>query len=459
MLVGWMVLSIVLGSQKLAAESPRRPNVVFVLADDLGYGDLGCYGQKRIRTPNLDRLAKEGMRFTQFYAGSTVCAPSRCTLMTGLHTGHCFIRGNARQNLRPADVTVARVLKEAGYKTGLVGKWGLGHEGSTGVPTRQGFDSFYGYLDQVHAHNYYPAFLMRNDKRVPLKNEVPPGRGPFGTGVATKKVEYSHDLLVKEALDFIDRSKDKPFFLYLAFTIPHANNEAGKKGMEVPDLGIYKDKDWPAPQKGHAAMISRMDADVGRLLAHLKRLGLDENTLVFFSSDNGPHKEGGADPLFNRSSGPLRGHKRDLTEGGIRVPFLARWPGKIAAGSTSNFVGAFWDVFPTLAQLAGASDKVPSGLDGVSLVPTLLGHKDKQKQHGDLYWAFYEGGGGRALRMGKWKAVQQPINTSIRLYELDKDVGEMKDVAAEHADVVTKLKKRMDESDRPSPRWKFPQRK
>ena len=272
--------------------------------------------------------------------------------MTGLHTGHCFIRGNARQNLRPTDVTVARILKEAGYVTGLVGKWGLGHEGSTGVPTRQGFDYFYGYLDQVHAHNYYPAFLMRNEKRVPLKNEVPPGRGPFGTGVATKKVEYSHDLLMKETLDFIDRGKDKPFFLYLALTIPHANNEAGKKGMEVPDLGIYKDKDWPAPQKGHAAMITRMDAGVGRLLAHLKQLGLDENTIVFFSSDNGPHKEGGADPLFNRSSGPLRGHKRALTEGGIRVPFLARWPGKIAAGSTSHFVGAFWDVLPTLAMPA-----------------------------------------------------------------------------------------------------------
>ena len=453
------LLAVFLCGPVRAADGQRRPNIVFILADDLGYGDLGCYGQQRIRTPNLDRMAREGMRFTQFYAGSTVCAPSRCTLMTGLHTGHCFIRGNARQNLRPTDVTVARILKSAGYTTGLVGKWGLGHEGSTGVPTRQGFDSFYGYLDQVHAHNYYPAFLMRNEKRVPLRNEVPPGRGPFGKGVATKKVDYSHDLLMKEAFDFIDRSKGGPFFLYLALTIPHANNEAGKKGMEVPDPGIYKDRDWPEPQKAHAAMITRMDADVGRLLARLKKLGLDENTIVFFSSDNGPHKEGGADPLFFRSSGPLRGHKRALTEGGIRVPFIARWPGKIAAGSTSDFVGAFWDLFPTLAQLAGAANKVPPGLDGISFVPTLLGHKDRQQQHADLYWAFYEGGGGRALRKGKWKAVQQPSNSPIRLYDLSQDVGETKDVAAQHADVVTTMKKRMDESDTPSPRWRFPPRK
>jgi arylsulfatase A-like enzyme len=464
--VAWaiLILGVLPGGPVLAADPPRLPNIVFILADDLGYGDLGCYGQKRIRTPHLDRMAKEGMRFTQFYAGSTVCAPSRCALMTGLHTGHCFIRGNARENLRPTDVTVARILKEAGYTTGLVGKWGLGHEGSTGVPTRQGFDSFYGYLDQGHAHNYYPAFLMRNEKRERLNNEVPQqGRGPFGTGVATKKVQYSHDLLVKEALDFLDRNRNrnraKPFFLYLAFTLPHANNEAKNKGMEVPDLGIYKDRDWPEPQKGHAAMITRLDAGVGAVLARLKQHGLDDNTIVFFSSDNGPHKEGGNDPLFNRSSGPLRGHKRDLTEGGIRVPFIARWPGKVPAGSTSDFVGAFWDVLPTLAELGGVADKVPRNLDGLSFVPTLLGHKDRdrerQKQHADLYWAFYERGGGRALRMGKWKAVQQPINTPIRLYDLDTDLGETKDVAAQHADIVARMKKRMDESDTPSERWKF----
>ncbi|HKB40238.1 MAG TPA: arylsulfatase [Gemmataceae bacterium] len=450
------MLSIFVGNG-FCADTQRQPNVVFILADDLGYGDLGCYGQRRIQTHHLDRMAKEGMRFTQFYAGSTVCAPSRCTLMTGLHTGYCLIRGNALQNLRPTDVTVARLLKGAGYRTGLIGKWGLGTEGDTGVPTKQGFDSFFGYLDQVYAHNYYPHFLIRDEKRVRLKNEVPAsGEKPFGSGVATKKIEYSHDLFAREALDFIEKNRDRPFFLYLAFTIPHANNEAGKKGMEVPDLGTYKDNDWPEPQKGHAAMITRMDADIGRLFAKLKRLGLDENTIVFFSSDNGPHKEGGADPAFNRSSGPLRGFKRDLTEGGIRVPFLVRWPGKVTAGTTSDFVGAFWDVLPTLAELAGASDKVPPGLDGLSFVPTLLGQKEKQKQHESLYWAFFERGAGRALRMGKWKAMQQPLNTPIRLYDLDKDIGETKDLASEEPDVVAKMKKRMDGSFTPSERWRFP---
>src|SRR5262245_27203114 len=226
------------GTTEAEPTQTGRPNIIFILADDLGYGDLGCYGQKRIETPHLDRLAAEGMRFTQFYAGSTVCAPSRCTLMTGPHTGHCLIRGNGRDPLRPEDVTVAKVLKQAGYATGLVGKWGLGEEGSTGVPTRQGFDSFFGYLNQHHAHNYYPAFLIRDEKRVPLRNVVP-GTGDFGSNVATHKIEYSHDLLAEEALTFVDRHKDRPFFLYLAFTAPHANNEAGKQGMEVPDYGIY----------------------------------------------------------------------------------------------------------------------------------------------------------------------------------------------------------------------------
>jgi arylsulfatase A-like enzyme len=438
------------------AAEPRKPNIVFILADDLGYGDLGCYGQQRIRTPHLDRLAADGMRFTQFYAGSTVCAPSRCCLMTGLHTGHCLIRGNAKDSLRPQDVTVAKLLKDAGYATGIVGKWGLGNEGSPGVPTKQGFDYFYGYLDQVHAHNYYPAFLMRNEERVPLKNVVP-GNGEFGSGVATKKVEYSHDLFAEEALAFVDRNKDRPFFLYLAFTIPHANNEAGKMGMEVPDYGVYKDLDWPEPQKGHAAMITRMDADLGRLLERLKKHGLEENTLILFSSDNGPHREGGNDPDFNHSHGPLRGIKRDLYEGGIRVPLIVRWPGKVTAGSTSDFVGAFWDVLPTLAEVGGA--KTPDGLDGVSFVPTLLGRKEKQKQHESLYWAFYERNGAQALRMGKWKAVQQPVHGPIQLYDLDNDLGEKKDVAAQHSEVVAKMKKFMEESYVPSARWKFPEPK
>jgi len=438
-----------------AADRAARPIIIFILADDLGYGDLGCYGQKRILTPHLDRLAAEGQRFTQFYSGSTVCAPSRCCLMTGLHTGHALIRGNGRDSLRPQEVTVARLLKEAGYTTGLVGKWGLGEEGSPGVPTKQGFDSFYGYLDQVHAHNYYPHFLMRNEQRVPLANEVPPGKGPFGSGVATKKVAYSHDLLTAEALKLVEDNRDRPFFLYLAWTIPHANNEAGKQGMEVPDLGVYGDKDWPAPQKAHAAMISRLDADVGRLLALLKRLGLDDRTLVLFSSDNGPHREGGNDPDFNHSSGPLRGIKRDLYEGGIRVPLIARWPGQVPAGKTSEHIGAFWDVLPTLCELAGA--KTPAGLDGISFAATLLGKRGAQKQHEALYWAFYERGGARAARMGKWKAVQQPLGQPLQLFDLDRDLGEKENLAASQPDVVAAMKKRLDAEYTPSERWKFPE--
>ncbi len=453
-------LSLALSPIGLCAAEDRPPNIVFIMADDLGYGDLGCYGQKRIETPHIDRLAREGMRFTDFYAGSTVCAPSRCVLMTGYHTGHCFIRGNSKENLRPDDVTVAEALKAAGYTSALCGKWGLGHEGSDGVPTRQGFDYFYGYLDQHHAHNYYPAYLLRNLDRVPLKNVVPK-IDRYGGGVASEKVEYSHDLITAEALDFIDRSQDQPFFLYLAWTIPHANNEAGREGMEVPDYGPYADTDWPQPQKGHAAMITRMDGDVGRLMSKLADLGLDENTIVFFTSDNGPHSEGGSDPEFNDSNGPLRGKKRDLTEGGIRVPMIVRWPGKVAADSTNEFAGSFCDVMPTLAELAGlgAQKEVPDDIDGLSIVPTLLGHNDRQAKHDYLYWAFYEGGGARAIRMGNWKAVQQPIRTPIRLYDLESDLGEATDVALQHSDLVEKAQRLMDQAYTPSAIWKFPERK
>ncbi len=458
MILCWMVLICVglsLTWPTAAAAADRPPNIIFLFADDLGYGDLGCYGQKLIQTPNIDRLAREGMRFTDFYAGSTVCAPSRCVLMTGLHTGHAFIRGNGKDNLRPEDVTVAEVLKPAGYATALTGKWGLGHEGSTGVPTKQGFDYFYGYLDQHHAHNFYPTFLVRNEERVLLKNVVP-NEGQYGQGAATKKVEYSHDLITDEALSFVDRNAEKPFFLYLAWTIPHANNEAGNKGMEVPDYGIYADKDWPEPQKGHAAMMTRMDSDVGRLLELLKKHGIDDNTVIMFTSDNGPHREGGNNPDFPNSNGPLRGIKRDLTEGGIRVPMIARWPGKIKAGSTSDFVGAFWDVMPTLAELGGATKHLPESIDGISFAPTLLGKTDEQRQHEFLYWAFYERGGARAARMGAWKAVQQPYNSAVRLYNLDDDLGESSNIAEAHPDIVAKLTKQMDDSYTPSDRWKFP---
>gem|GEM_PF-400562 len=430
-----------------------RPNIIFVLADDLGYGDLGCYGQHRIRTPHLDRMAAEGMRFTNFYAGSTVCAPSRCALMTGYHMGHARIRGNSKDNLRPDDVTVAELLKNAGYATGLFGKWGLGHEGSDGVPTRRGFDAFFGYLDQHHAHNYYPAFLMRGEQRVVLPNVVP-GDGEFGGGVATEKREYSHDRIMREAMAFIEGHRDQPFFLYLALTIPHANNEAGNAGMEVPDLGEYAGRDWPAPQKAHAAMISRMDADIGRMFRLLARFGIDDRTIVFFSSDNGPHREGGNNPDFNDSNGPLRGIKRDLTEGGIRVPLLARWPGRVASGSTNVWTGAFWDVMPTFAELAGASG-APADIDGLSFAPTLLG-TGTQPNHESLYWAFFERGGAQAVRIGAWKGVLQPMSSPLRLYDLDSDVAEEHDVAGDHPEIVERARRVMAESHRPSERWNFP---
>lgn len=438
-----------------SAEAAKKPNVIFILADDLGYGDLGCFGQKRIKTPVLDKMAAEGMKMTNFYAGSTVCAPSRCVVMTGYHTGHCFIRGNSKDNLRPNDVTVAEVMKAAGYQTALIGKWGIGHEGSSGVPTKQGFDYFFGYLDQHHAHNYYPSFLMRNETRVQLKNVVP-NEGQYGQGKASVKKEYSHDLLANEALKFIDRAKDNPFFLYLALTIPHANNEAKKEGMEVPDYGIYADKNWPEPQKGHAAMISRMDTDIGRIMDRLKQYGIDDNTFVFFSSDNGPHREGGNDPDFQNSNGDLKEIKRSLHEGGIRVPTIARWPAQIQPGTTTDHAGGFWDIMASFAQVTGSEAEVPADTDGISFMPTLVGVDDEQVQHDFLYWAFYERGGAQAIRRGKWKAIEQPSHTPIRLYDLSEDLGEETNLAAKHPGLVKELSVLMHNAYKPNDKWKFP---
>ncbi len=426
-----------------------QPNIIFILADDLGYGDLSCYGQRQIRTPNLDRMAAEGVRFTQFYAGSTVCAPSRSVLMTGQHTGHTYIRGNSKNNFRPEDFTVAELLKQAGYRTGLIGKWGLGHEGSTGVPTRQGFDYFFGYLDQTHAHNYYPSFLVRNEARNRLRNVVP-NEGSVGQGVASQKVDYSHDLLTEEALAFIDRSGQEPFFLYLAYTIPHANNEARQEGMEVPELGEYQNKDWPAPEKGFAAMVTRLDRDIGRLLERLRQRGLQQRTIVFFSSDNGPHREGGHDPEFFDSNGILRGIKRDLYEGGIRVPMIVRWPGKAPAGAVSHHVGYFTDFLPTAAELAGV--KSPDGIDGISFLPAILGQA--QKQHEYLYWEFYESGTAQAVRMGDWKGICKPFGGPMELYHLKDDPGEQHNLADHHPEIVARIRQAMEKAHTPSLLWK-----
>jgi arylsulfatase A-like enzyme len=438
----------------LAKPAPAHsPNIIFILADDLGYGDLGCYGQKRIQTPNLDQMAREGTRFTQVYAGSTVCAPSRAVLMTGQHSGHTRIRGNARHPLLPEDVTVAEVLKTAGYQTGLIGKWGLGEAGSTGIPNRQGFDYFFGYLNQRHAHNYYPSFLWRNETKVPMRNTVP-NEDKEGSGVADQRLEYSHDLFAEEALSFLERNRSSRFFLYLTFTIPHANNEAKDKGMEVPELGRYADKDWPEVQKGHAAMISRLDRDVGRVLTRLKRLGLDEQTIVFFSSDNGPHREGGTDPEFNDSNGLLRGIKRDLYEGGIRVPMIVRWPGRVPVGKVSDQVWYFADFLPTAAELAGM--KVKHAIDGISFLPAILGNKKKQKPHEYLYWEFYEKPTAQAVRMGNWKGVAIPFGGEVELYDLENDPGEQHNVAAQHPAIATKIRSIMKKAHMPSPLWKLP---
>ena len=425
------------------------PNIIYVLADDLGYGDLGSYGQKQVMTPQIDRLAKEGMRFTQHYAGSTVCAPSRCALMTGMHIGHAKVRGNATVPLDSTDITIPELLKQAGYATGLIGKWGLGEAGSSGIPNKKGFDYFFGYLSQRRAHNYYTDYLWRNEEKVPLNNELVFMEEGYAKGVgsaATVRNEYSHDLMAEEALAFIEKNQKVPFFLYLAFTIPHANNEhhlVDKHGMEVPNYGDYADMDWPEPQKGTAAMISRLDKDIGRMLDLLVELGIDSNTVVFFSSDNGPHREGLNDPDFFDSNGPLRGIKRDFYEGGIRVPFLARWPAKIKPGSVSEHISAFWDLLPTVVEMAGVQS--PVDIDGISFLPELTGRP--QQTHEYLYWEFYEQGGKQAVRKDKYKAVRLDVkkdrNGPIQLYDLSADIGETTDVAEGNPEIVAEMAKIM----------------
>ena len=449
----FFVLSLLAGPltglrAQTTAVGERPPNVIFIMADDLGYGDLGCYGQKQVKTPNLDRMAAQGIRFTQYYAGSTVCAPSRSVLMTGQHTGHTYIRGNAKVNLRPEDTTVAEVLKRAGYATALVGKWGLGHEGSTGVPTRKGFDYFFGYLDQTHAHNYYPTFLLRNEERVKLRNVVP-NEGPVGQGKASEKVDYSPDLMTEEALSFVERNQGQSFFLYLAYTIPHANNEAAAEGMEVPDLGEYRDRDWPPSAKAFAAMVTRMDRDIGRLLDKLAKLGIDRRTIIFFTSDNGPHHEGGNDPGFFDSNGPLRGVKRDLYEGGIRVPMIVRWPGRIKAGAVSSQVWGHWDFLPTAAEIAGV--KPPPNIDGFSFLPALLGKK--QRSHEFSYWEFHEGGFAQAVRMQEWKAVRLAPGQPLELYDLKNDLGEQQNLALKQPNIIARIEEYLKTARVESEKW------
>ncbi|HSV99337.1 MAG TPA: arylsulfatase [Sedimentisphaerales bacterium] len=430
-----------------SAATAKRPNVVFILADDLGYADLGCYGQKKIKTPNLDRLAAEGMRFTQAYSGNPVCAPSRCTLMTGYHTGHAQVRNNKQVGegdawaldsttsgqwpLAEGTFTVGHLFQKAGYTTGAFGKWGLGRVGTTGDPQKQGFDQFFGYICQRQAHTFYPNHLWRDGEILRIEENKD----------GAERV-YSHDVISEAALQFIRTNKGKPFFLYLPSTIPHV-------ALQVPEdsLAEYKDH-WPDPpydgKRGYvphehpracyAGMVTRLDREVGRIMALLKELGLDDSTLVIFASDNGPTYAGGSDAGFFESASPLRGLKGSVWEGGIRVPFIARRPGRIQPGTKSDHIHAFWDFLPTCAELLG--EQPPTGIDGVSVLPTLLGRPEQQKKHGYLYW---ELDSQQAVRMDDWKAVRLKPAQKIQLFNLKTDLGEQKDVAAEHPDLVARF--------------------
>ena len=459
-----LLLSLTLLAGSFAS---AKPNLIFIMADDLGYGDLGCYGQKLIKTPRLDQMAKEGMKFTRFYSGSTVCAPSRSVLMTGQHMGHTHVRGNAggdmtRQSLRDKDFTVAEALKKAKYSTALIGKWGLGEVGQEGHPLGQGFDYFYGYLNQVHAHNYYPQFLWKNFDKHILRNEVQlvgkKGYGGFIGGAATKRVDYSHDLFAEEALSWISKNKDNPFFLYLPLTIPHANNEGSRMfgdGAEVPEYGIYEKMDWPKQDKGQAAMITRMDKDVGRILDLLGKLKIAENTLVVFTSDNGPHNEARHNPERFIPAGPLRGMKRTLTEGGIRMPTIAWWPKTVAKGSQCDQPFYFGDLMATACELAVTAK--PKNVDSVSFLSTLRGEAGKQAKHDYLYWEFYERTFRQAVVLDDWKLIRSGMDDQrIELYDLSKDIHEDMNLAKEKPNVAKKMLAMMEKAHVPHPNWRTP---
>lgn len=458
-----LLLGIFAWSGSTWASVGKRPNLIWIMADDLGYGELGSYGQQVIQTPHLDRMANEGLRFVQFYAGATVCAPSRSVLMTGEHHGRTRVRGNAgaanalAQALRPDDFTVAKALQQAGYATALIGKWGLGDIGvaETGLPGKHGFDLFFGYLNQRHAHNHFPDFLWHNEQRIAIPNVVTPIGGD-GAGYATEARFYADDLFTDESLKFIANHQQQPFFLYWSLVLPHANNERNRElqdGAHVPDYGPYATMNWPDPDKGHAAMITRMDSYVGRLLEHLQLLGLAENTLVLFTSDNGPHNESNHDLDRFQPSGPLRGIKRSLTDGGIRVPTIAWWPGRIAPGRVTGHVAYFGDWFATATELAGAP--TPDGLDSISFVPTLLGNSAEQQNHEFLYWEFHERGFTQAaLHQGRWKGIRtQSPDAPLVLYDLENDISESTDIAYQHPDIVTRINAYLQIARRESTDW------
>lgn len=435
-----LTLTATLPSVAQPQKSSPRPNLIYVMVDDMGYADIGPYGQKIIKTPNLDQMAREGIQFTDVYTGASVCAPSRSVLMTGQHLGHTRVRGNAataggvldqnqarRVPLEPEDITIAQVLKSRGYVTAMTGKWGLGEPGTSGEPNAKGFDEWFGFLNQNHAHTHYPDYLWRNQQKVMIE-----------ANVAGKRGQHSHELFTNFAFDFIRRRSQQPFFLYLAYTLPHQE-------MAVPDLGPYANQPWSKDEQIHAAMIHLIDRDMGRLFALLKELGIDEKTVVFFCSDNGGHRR--HDGRFD-SNAPFRGAKGDLFEGGLRTPMLVRWPGKIPAGTTNSLPWTFADVLPTLADLAGAA--LPPKIDGVSVLPSILGQP--QSLDRKLYWEQYSGGFEQAVRWGKWKGIRRQ-GKGFELYDLNQDIAEKRTIAAAHPDVVQEIESFMESAHVPSPNW------
>ena len=450
-LLSILMLASLLGCQQKDTKD-TLPNIIYFIADDLGYGDLSCLGQEKFNTPNIDRLASEGMLFTQHYSGSTVCAPSRSALMTGQHTGHTPIRGNrsiqpeGQWPIEDKTFTLAELLKQKGYVTGGFGKWGLGGPGTEGDPVFQGFDVFFGYNCQGKAHNYYPRHLWDNLEKVILHENEGINEGIYGP-----------NLIHEKALEFIESNKDQPFFLFYPNVIPHAELFAPEEYMKMFRGKFLPEKEYqgydegpkfrdgpygsqPEPHAAFAAMITLLDHQVGEVIDKIADLGLSENTLVIFTSDNGPHLEGGADPDYFNSNGIYTGYKRDLYEGGIRVPTIASWPGKIAANSQTNHLSAFWDVYPTLAELTG--QEIHDSVDGISFLPTLLG-KEGQQEHEYLYWEFHEKNGRQAIRKGDWKLVRydvfSPEKMTTELYNIAEDPAEIRNVAEENQDIAEEL--------------------
>ncbi|MEM6697686.1 MAG: arylsulfatase [Bacteroidota bacterium] len=483
----------------------RPPNIILILADDLGYGELGSYGQTQIETPNLDDLAQKGMKFTQFYSGSAVCAPARCVLLTGQHTGHAHVRGNdewsdrgevwsfeamyenprleGQRPLPDSLVTIAESLQDRGYKTACIGKWGLGAPGSEGIPNKQGFDFFYGYNCQRQAHTYYPTHLWKNEERVMLNNElVPPHAAPLDKNLDPNaessyskfnQNDYAATLMQKEALQFVEDHQANPFFLYYSTPIPHVALQAPKRWVDYYRKKFGEEEPYTGksyvpcqyPKATYAAMISYLDEQVGELVAKLKALDIYDDSIILFTSDNGSTFLKQVDIDFFQSVVPLQNNvssvKASLKEGGIRVPLIATWEGRIEAGSESDHIAAFWDFFPTICELTDSQLPDNQSLDGISFVPTLLGNKDTQEQHEYLYWEFPERGGSQAIRYGKWKAFRDDIkkddNLEIELYNLEDDLQEQNNVAAQHPDIVKKLEQKMVASRYPSQteRWKM----